>query len=704
MPIQMMNQLCDLIKLPTFFKEFILNFIAMLPQSVQLRIYHKIFGGKSFIEQEKPRGNTYWPKYILSILSLVVIAWNIEFSNESSNQKYQRNSILNSEQNNSTMNLGNLGFLKENQSINDSSNSSCNCPQNLTSKMEKQRLIQEPIVNYHRLLQVHVTVKDRMGVNDQDVSFNGTQIKKIQSIRQCQERESWFVSMKEIHRNKPPSKQEGSSVYLEEYVALGTRMRLPTTTKNEVKSRKIYFREALVAFAFSLEEDSRERTFVVSLVQEISRYWNNSTTVIRKNDVSHDIEEKVKKSVMRRLVNIPDSNDMTSTKILPILSLNGTTAYDVDEIVSIECHISDKKAVMNETIGVSFIKTVGCLTLPIFLILITIRLLQLKSNQHDESSISDKNNDKTPKYKRFSSNPPVVTRKCSAKDFFPITYSNNFQKLKNDSRLFSNFDKVSSETSTTKESKNHSNKSTHKSTLSKYAENKMDMTKVTGQHDLVAIEHENVNRDSIDKYLCELNDVTNSEAESSSTNDVCNKPGFVQTNREVSFNFHMNEAVLIQPCPDIAKNKKRGILISDEKVDTDNNQDFISFRTKKSINNEPHYSNFDPSAQLKSISNSILYPVWEFSPSPFKKRRLELGPSDNSNIDNRSPSQQQKVNNNKRDINHLNEIPQSIDISNKSLSNRNKLKGNKLKTLSSIESERVLRSHTYSQTHPQSFV
>ena len=125
---------------------------------------------------------------------------------------------------------------------------------------------------------------------------------------------------------------------------------------------------------------------------------------------------------------------------------------------------------------------------------------------------------------------------------------------------------------------------------------------------------------------------------------------------------------------------------------------------KEKRNNEPHYSNFDPSAQLKSISNSILYPVWEFSPSPFKKRRLELGPSDNSNIDNRSPSQQQKVNNNKRDINHLNEIPQSIDISNKSLSNRNKLKGNKLKTLSSIESERVLRSHTYSQTHPQSFV
>ena len=124
----------------------------------------------------------------------------------------------------------------------------------------------------------------------------------------------------------------------------------------------------------------------------------------------------------------------------------------------------------------------------------------------------------------------------------------------------------------------------------------------------------------------------------------------------------MNESVLIQTCPDITKNKERDVLISDEKVDTDNNQDFISFRTKKSINNEPHYSNFDPSAQLKSISNSILYPVWEFSPSPFKKRRLELGPSDNSNIDNRSPSQQQKVNNNKRDIHHLNEIPQSIGI------------------------------------------
>ena len=88
----------------------------------------------------------------------------------------------------------------------------------------------------------------------------------------------------------------------------------------------------------------------------------------------------------------------------------------------------------------------------------------------------------------------------------------------------------------------------------------------------------------------------------------------------------------------------------------------------------------------------------------FLKRRFELGPSDNSNIDDRSLTQQQKVNNNKRDIHYLNEIPQSIGILNKSLSNWNKSKGNKLKTLSSIESERGLQSHIFSQIHPQSFV
>ena len=43
-------------------------------------------------------------------------------------------------------------------------------------------------------------------------------------------------------------------------------------------------------------------------------------------------------------------------------------------------------------------------------------------------------------------------------------------------------------------------------------------------------QNENINRYSIDKYLCEINDVANSDTESSSTNDVCNNPGFVQTN------------------------------------------------------------------------------------------------------------------------------------------------------------------------------
>ena len=74
-----------------------------------------------------------------------------------------------------------------------------------------------------------------------------------------------------------------------------------------------------------------------------------------------------------------------------------------------------------------------------------------------------------------------------------------------------------------------------------------------------------------------------------------NKPSFFQTNIEVSFNFHTNEDELIQIIPGITKNKERGILVTDEKVKTDNNQNFISFRTKKSMNIDPHYFNFYPS-------------------------------------------------------------------------------------------------------------
>ena len=77
--------------------------------------------------------------------------------------------------------------------------------------------------------------------------------------------------------------------------------------------------------------------------------------------------------------------------------------------------------------------------------------------------------------------------------------------MKYGSRLFINDIWIS----TTKDSKNRSDKSTHDSTLSKYTENKMDMTKFTEQHDLIAIEHENFNRDLIEKYQCKLNNVTN---------------------------------------------------------------------------------------------------------------------------------------------------------------------------------------------------
>ena len=52
------------------------------------------------------------------------------------------------------------------------------------------------------------------------------------------------------------------------------------------------------------------------------------------------------------------------------------------------------------------------------------------------------------------------------------------------------------------------------------------MTKFIEQNDLIAIEHENFNRDLIEKYRCKLNDVTNLRVNHPQRVIFLNKPSF----------------------------------------------------------------------------------------------------------------------------------------------------------------------------------